>query len=137
MRTLRAGGYRVLAHLEQTAARRLASVRLGTEAGAVVDLLFASSGIETEIVAGSEALEVLPGVTVPVATVPHLLALKVLARDDRLRPQDRADAIALVASLNDAGLAETRACLVRIAQRGYQRDRDLLADLERLLKEPA
>jgi len=137
VRALRERGYRVLAHLEQTAAGRLASVRLGTVAGAVVDLLFASSGIEAEVVTSAEPIEVLPGIIVPVAAVPHLLALKVLARDDRLRPQDRADAAALVASLNEAGIDETRACLDRIAERGYQRDRDLLAEFRRLLEELA
>lgn len=137
VRALRASGYRVLAHLEQTAAGRLASVRLEAEAGAPVDLLFASSGIEVDVVGAAEPLEVLPGVTVPVATMPHLLALKVLARDDRLRPQDRGDAVALIAAMSEADLDETRACLARISERGYQRARDLGADLDQLLGELA
>ena len=136
VRELLLRGYQVLAHLEQTAAGRMASVRLaGT--GAVVDLLFASSGIAAEVVAAAELLEVLPGVAVPVATVPHLLALKVLARDDRRRPQDRADALALVRATNAAGLAEARAALALIRSRGYARDRELLDDLARLLEELA
>jgi len=136
VRELLGRGYQVLAHLEQTAAGRMASVRLsGT--GAVVDLLFASSGIEAEVVAAAERLEVLPGVTIPVATVPHLLALKVLARDDRRRPQDRADAVALVGATNEAGLDQARAALALIRSRGYGRNRELIEDLTRLLEELA
>lgn len=58
-------GYQVLAHLEQTATSGLATVRLLPPAGdpnrVIVDLLFASSGIEAEIAAAAERLEVVPG----------------------------------------------------------------------------
>src|SRR4051812_17183338 len=54
-------GYRVLGIVEQEAVKRLATVRFGqpgeTSAGVVADLLFASSGIEPEIVAAAEPLE--------------------------------------------------------------------------------
>lgn len=43
-----------------------------------MDLLFASSGIEHEIVAAADPLEVLPDLTVPVARTGHLIALKPL-----------------------------------------------------------
>ena len=42
-----------------------------------------------------------------------------------------------MAATDGAGLDETRACLARIAERGFERERDLLADLERLLEELA
>jgi hypothetical protein len=61
----------------------------------VTDLLFASSGIEPEIVAAAEELLVLPDLTQSVATVGHLLAMKLLARDDRHRPADADDLAAL------------------------------------------
>jgi hypothetical protein len=58
-------GYRILASLDQEQVGRLATIRLEapTEgpAGVVVDLLFASSGIEAEVVRDAEVLEVLPG----------------------------------------------------------------------------
>lgn len=57
----------------------------------MLDVLFASSGIESEVVGSAELLEVLPGLTVPVARIGHLIALKVLSRDDRDRHQDIAD----------------------------------------------
>ena len=96
---LRAYGYRIEAIVEQSAVGRLATVRLisSKEAGApVVDLLFASSGIEAEIVAEAEPIELLPGLTMGVARVGHLIALKVLSRDDIARPQDLVDLRALL-----------------------------------------
>jgi predicted nucleotidyltransferase len=132
---LRAAGYHSVAHLEQEATGRLATVRLQAASGAVVDLLFASSGIEPEIVAGAEPLEVLPGVRLPVARLPELLALKVLARDDRSRPQDRADALAMLGAADARALDDTRQALALIAQRGYARGRDLARELERLVEE--
>lgn len=66
--------------LEQDYVKRLSGVRLERRGSdVVVDLLFASSGIENEVVASADLLEVLPGLTVPVATTAHLIALKVLA----------------------------------------------------------
>ncbi|MFI5401543.1 MAG: hypothetical protein ACHQ1G_01195 [Planctomycetota bacterium] len=83
VQALRTRGYHSVAHLEQEATSRLAAVRLqaGGAAGTVTDLLFASSGIEPEIVAAAEPLEVLPDVRLPVARLSHLLALKVLSRE--------------------------------------------------------
>ena len=57
---LRARNYRIEAVVEQEAVGRLATVRLtrSSEPNApVVDLLFASSGIEPEIVAEAEPIE--------------------------------------------------------------------------------
>jgi len=52
---LQSRGYQLLLALEQTAVGRLSTVRLSTPGassrGVVVDLLFASSGIEPEIIA--------------------------------------------------------------------------------------
>jgi hypothetical protein len=100
VRDLQARGWRVVAAIEQSVAGRLATVRLALAGedvrGAVVDLLFASSGIEPEVVAAADWIEVVPGFTVPVARLGHLIALKVLARDDRTRPQDRVDLAALL-----------------------------------------
>jgi hypothetical protein len=77
-------GYQIVTLIEQTATGRLATARLSLEGGspddAVVDLLFASCGIEPEVVAAAEAVELFAGLIVPVATVGHLIALKVLAR---------------------------------------------------------
>jgi nucleotidyltransferase AbiEii toxin of type IV toxin-antitoxin system len=99
------------------------------------DLLFASSGIEPEVVAAADRIEVVPGFTVPVARLGHLIALKVLARDDRTRPQDRVDLAALLTQADAAALGEAREALTLVARRGFQRGRDLLAGLDAALNE--
>ena len=72
--------------------------RAGTGRAPVVDLLFASSGIEAEIVSGAEMIEILPEFLIRVARTGHLIALKLLSRDDVERPQDIADLRALLRS---------------------------------------
>jgi len=136
VRDLQARGYRLEAIVEQEATRRLATARLAPpeEAGVVLDALFASSGIEPEIAREADALEILPGLRVPVATTGHLIALKILARDDRTRPQDRADLVALRAVAGPADIEQARAALTLIAQRGFQRGKNLVADLEEFLR---
>lgn len=125
-------GYQLVASIEQDAVGRLASVRLvahSEEGGAVVDLLFASSGVEPELVAAGEPLEILPGLIVPVARAGHLLALKLLARDDDTRPQDAGDIRALRAASDGRDLALAREAVDLISRRGFHRDRDLRAAL--------
>jgi hypothetical protein len=125
-------GLRVASTVEQDATGRLAiaSVAPSEQADdALVDLLFAMSGIEPEVVAGATTLEVLPGVEAPVARVGHLIALKVLARDDEARPQDLVDLRSLLASASDDEIAVAREAVELIRVRGYGRGRDLLADL--------
>lgn len=139
VRDLQDRGWRVVSAIEQDAAGRLAAVRLafaGEEAaGAVVDLLFGSSGIEPEIVDAADTIDTVPGVAVPVARLGHLIALKVLARDDRTRPQDRVDLAALVMRADAAALDEARTSLALVTQRGFHRGRDLLAALDAALGE--
>jgi predicted nucleotidyltransferase len=131
VRQLVDSGYRPGAVLEQYVAGRLATVRLvhRSRPDVVIDLLFASSGIEPEIVEQAEALEVLPGLVVPVANVGHLIAMKLLARDDRNRPADADDLKALseIATADDWIVARDGVRL--IVQRGFHRGRDLEAAL--------
>ena len=93
----------------------------------ITDLLFASSGIEAEVVALADDIEIIPGLTLPVARTGHLIAMKLLARDDRRRPADADDlrALAEVASKADWDLAEA-ACR-QIVDLGYGRGRDLVS----------
>ncbi len=132
VRSMLGTGYQLVASIEQDAVGRLASVRLvahSEEGGAVVDLLFASSGVEPELVAAGEPLEILPGPIVPVARAGHLLALKLLARDDDTRPQDAGDIRALRAASDGRDLALAREAVDLISRRGFHRDRDLRAAL--------
>lgn len=136
VRWLLGRGYGVLATVEQQATGRLATVRLlppGEDVeGIVLDLLFASSGIEPEVVTASEALEMLPGLRLPVARTSHLIALKVLSRDDIRRPTDLADLRSLIPRASPADLQESERLLALITERGYHRDRDLLGSLREL-----
>ncbi len=131
IQTLSGGGYRVTALVEQEFTGRLATVRLVNDAdgGLVSDLLFASSGIEPEIVSGAEELDVTPGLRLPVASVGHLIATKLLARDDRLRPIDADDLRALSIEATDDDWRTAAEAVRLIHERGYHRDRDLRAAL--------
>jgi len=128
-------GYTVTTTIEQTRSGRLATIRTMSPAGAVVDLLFASSGIEREVIHAATELEILDGFTIPVAEVAHLIAMKVLARDDRRRPQDRTDLVGLFRVATDDDLRTARAALSLITERGYGRDRSLLEELDQALEE--
>ena len=136
-RRLRAAGCLIDALLEQQAVDRLAAVRLRFSPphhATPVDLLFASSGIEPDIVDRAETLELVPGLTAPVAATGHLIALKVLSRDDLTRPQDLVDLRALLRVAADRDLELARTALAAITARGYHRGRDLAADLDGLLR---
>jgi hypothetical protein len=138
-RDLQGRGWRVVAAIEQDVAGRLATVRLtpagGDVLGTVVDLLFASSGIEPEIVAAADRIEAVPGFSVPVARLGHLIALKVLARDDRTRPHDRVDLAALLSRADALAMAEARESLALVTRRGFHRGRDLPAALDATIDE--
>ena len=135
IRMLIGAGCTVVSTVEQAATGRLATVRLVTDAGdgPVVDLLFASSGIEAEVIARAEHLEVLEGLALPVATTPHLIAMKLLSRDDIERPQDVVDLRGLVARASDGDIVEVRRAIALISARGFHRGRDLDAELRRVL----
>jgi hypothetical protein len=134
VRVLSARGYSLHAAVEQMALGRLATARLRSRVagGIIVDLLFASSGIEGEIAAAAEDMTVARGVRMPVARVGHLIALKLLSQDADRRRQDLIDLDHLksVADDDEWDLAE-RACVL-IVQRGFHRGRDLAARVSEL-----
>ncbi len=131
VRLLTQRGYEVLAQIEQTATGRLATIRFLSPTApigrVVVDLLFASVGIESEVVAAAERIEIAPGVSLPIARTGHLIAMKLLARDDRTRPQDADDLRALRAVATRAELDRAAAAVTLICTRGFARGRDLQA----------
>lgn len=121
-------GFRILATVEQEAVNRLATARLvppgQTDEGVVVDLLFASSGIETEVVRMAEKIEVFQGVVINVARAGHLIALKILACADN-RPQDEVDLRSLLLDSSDADITEAGDALKLVTERGFDRGRNL------------
>lgn len=133
---LGASGYRIRVVLEHGDLERLATVRLaapGLGMPVIVDLLFASSGIEDEIVRDAEPIEIVAGLMLPVARAGHLIALKLLARDDRRRPQDYDDLVALLRYADEVELERARNAVRLITERGGHRGRDLEAALDELL----
>jgi hypothetical protein len=137
-------GYRFYRQLEHTDADRLAGTRLlspeGGEAGLIVDLLFASSGIEEEVVRAAQNLELTAGWSVPVARTGHLLALKVLSSQPErpeARPQDIPDALALIQAADPEEMRRAREGLDLIALRGFARGKDLQKQFGALLQRPA
>lgn len=134
VRSLCAAGYTARQILERADTGRLATVRLlepaGTGLEPVVYLMFAACGIEGEVVDAAEPISLRGDVSVPVAAIPHLIAMKVLAEDERRRSQDRADLVQLIQHADDAALRLARACCELIRQRGFARGKDLLAVLD-------
>ncbi len=126
-------GYKTVASLEQEVTGRLATVRLlpplSHEAGVIVDLLFASCGIEPEIVAEATRETIALDVVGPVATVGHLIAMKTLSESDG-RFQDREDLLALIRGCSSTDLELARAGMALITARGFSRGKDLDAVLE-------
>jgi predicted nucleotidyltransferase len=134
---MQAIGYTVRAVIEQEATGRMSTVRLETSGSVITDLLFASSGIEQEIVDRANRITVIPGLVLPVASVGDLVAMKLLARDDRQRPADADDLRALreVATASDWEIA--RVAVTAIQTRGFNRGRDLILSLEALIRDGA
>jgi len=131
---LRPLGYEVLATVEHEVVGRLSTVRLGRPGASrsvVVDLLFASSGIEPEIVRAAETIEVMPRVTLPVARLGDLIALKLLSAAEH-RPHDTADLRSMAAVATTADWDVAAAAIDLITERGYARGRDLSEALAEL-----
>ncbi|MEM8961634.1 MAG: nucleotidyl transferase AbiEii/AbiGii toxin family protein [Acidobacteriota bacterium] len=129
----RARGYQLTGAVEHGQTGHVSTVRFRSPqraGGALVDVLMASSGIESEIVAASELLEVLPSLTLPVATLGHLLAVKLLAG----RAQDDADIERLVHGAEESDIAVTRVAITLIVDRGFHRDKDLHSRLDTFLR---
>jgi len=128
---LAAQGYRVTLVLDQTAADRLAMVRITEPTGISIDLLFSSSGIEPEIVENAEKLEVVRGLELPVARTGDLIAMKLLSVEPG-RESDAVDLTNLAKVATDDDWSRADYAVRLIVTRGYGRGRDLVGDLDRL-----
>ncbi|HSO39811.1 MAG TPA: nucleotidyl transferase AbiEii/AbiGii toxin family protein [Labilithrix sp.] len=130
---LSARSYEVVTIIEQTKTNRLATARLRRieDRSVLIDLLFASSGIEPELAAAAVRID-----DVPVSRVGHLLALKVLSESER-RLQDRIDIqqLAIIATDEDWRTAEAMVRLIK--ERGFHRGRALLTRLRRWRRSPS
>jgi hypothetical protein len=132
---LNSAGYEVATLLETEDSGAIATVRLRfpvtDERELLFDLLVRTSGIEAEIVAAAKVRAVFPTLSLPVACLHHLLAMKVLSeRDTRL--QDRLDIQGLLAVASESDIEQARDALRLIAERGRDDGKDLLTRFEEL-----
>jgi len=127
IRELSARDYEIVTIMEQTRTNRLATARLrrAEDRSVLIDLLFASSGIERELAAAAVRID-----DVPVGPVGHLLALKVLSESDR-RLQDRIDIQQLAKVATDEDWRTAEAMVRLIKERRFHRGRALLTRLRR------
>jgi predicted nucleotidyltransferase len=98
--------------------RPMVSVTPPEDPGFCVDLLFHLCGIESEVVARAEMLELLPGVLVKVATRADLIAMKTLSFDDQRRIHDMSDLKGLLEAASDRDVAAARSALELMERRG-------------------
>jgi len=125
---LSSAGYSAVASVEHETRHRLSTVRLMSPSGVKVVRLFASSGVETEIVDSASLVDFGSAGQIPVANAEELLAMNVLSMTDT-RLQDRIDAQRLLQLTPELDVARVRAHLARITARGYARKQDLEAKL--------
>lgn len=110
-------------------------VPAGPPAGLRLDVLFSLTGIETEVAHRAERIEVLPGLSLPVAQLGDLIALKLLAAGEPGREHDWRDLRALAATATPGDIAQTRSSIALMSARGRSAAGRLEARLERLLEE--
>ncbi|HEX7162728.1 MAG TPA: hypothetical protein VF223_16005 [Trebonia sp.] len=132
---LQVRGYALASLVEPDYVNRLATARLvrplAGASSAFIDLLFANSGIEDEIVRRADRLEVLPGIFMPVASTGHLIALEALAG----RHQDFTDLGYLITAATGADLDEATAAAALIEERGFNRGQSLSEDLAAIISQ--
>lgn len=126
-------GFQIAAVVEQEAVERLAMTRLLNADGTSIDLLVASSGVESEVVKESQRMEVVRGTVLPVARIGHLIALKLLSVAPG-RETDHQDLRNLADIAGADEWARSARAVQLIDERGYARGRNLSADLEALRK---
>jgi len=131
-------GFQLLMVIEQAERKVLSTVRFkhpddqGNDPS--VDLLFASTGIEPLIVREATSVKIADEVLVPVARIPHLIAMKVLSENE-VRDQDRGDLRVLLTAASVEELAEAEKAVRLIEERGFNRGKNLAATLQSFIQE--
>lgn len=96
--------------------------------------MFATCGIENEIVESAEIEEVLPDCHIKVADAPSLIAMKILSANKARRPLDSMDIIYLLEKVDSKGLKKTKELLQLIQERGFNREKDLIKEMNSFVK---
>jgi hypothetical protein len=127
-------GYVVVATVEQEATHRLATARLKHPNGVLCDLIFATCGIESEIVTNAQPVELFPGKWVTTATAESMIAMKVLSATPN-RPRDLGDLQAMLRVNPTIDENRVAALFATMTKRGYSRGQDLNEKWHRLRAE--
>ena len=98
-----------------------------------VDLLHRACGVEEQIVDQAVTLEILPKVFLPVASIGHLIAMKIVSHNDITRMQDQIDLRALIAVAHPGDIASAKSALVEISRGEGFAGRDFVRELASLL----
>ena len=125
-------GYRATAIVEQKETTRLATARLISPSKVIVDLIFATTGIELQIVEHATHIRMDEELSVPFSGAEELLAMKVLSMVPD-RPQDEIDARNLLAYNSDIDLDRVRMYLQTMTTRRFHRGQNLENKLSKLL----
>ena len=139
IRGMQSIGYYPRTVLERKDRRSIATVRLSKFSDdesieVIVDLLFATCGIEDEIVKNATLEEVLPLCKMHVATLPSLIAMKVLSASPDKRPQDIMDINSLLAELNHEDIKIAKKLVSLIQERKFNRSKDLLSNFDKYIE---
>ncbi len=122
---LRARGFAMVATVEQEATGRLATARTRHPDGVVCDFIFATCGIESEVIDSSDDIEIFPGLRVPTASTESLIAMKVLSTTPQ-RPRDLGDIQAMLSANPSLNEERVEGLLELIESRGYGRGQSLV-----------
>ena len=134
VRSLITEGYQMPSVFEQTKAGRLSVIRTHPPYSRqyFVDFLFASCGIEPEIIEDATPLKVSRGVSVPAAQISHLIAMKTISFSRR-RKQDGIDLEVLIETATASEIEHAQRLVALMVERGFQQKVDLKRRLQRLI----
>lgn len=100
-----------------------------------LDFLFERCGIENEVVATAEVMEIWPTLFAPIASMPSLLAMKARCQELPERIQDKADLVnQLIPFATEKDISEARELIILMEQRGFNEGRDLLKNFDVLVQ---
>jgi len=120
-------GFQPTTLLEHKTHKVISAGRLLSEEfpGIYLDLLFAASGIESEVVNSADLVEILPNLEVKVASLSSLIAMKVLSSTNKHRRQDLLDLDNLIKDASEDEITEAGKLIQLIEDRGYNHNQDL------------
>ena len=137
IRELKLIGFNPVTLLEHKVHKVISTVRLLSDEfpGVYLDILFSTTGIEHEIVKSSEEIEILDGISLKVASISSLIAMKVLSCTNEKRRQDLLDLDNLINSATRIEIDESMRLVRLIVERGFNHGKNLEEVFLKLLRE--